>query len=173
MNKRAMIFVGAGVAGALVLGGGGFFAYRALFSPGAADQAHAEGKEEHKEEKAEEKGEAKAGEHGAPAPTVQAAIGPVYAMEPFVVNLADPGRPRYLKLVLQMELDTPQAAAELDVLKPKARDALLMLLSSKTAEEMVTVGGKETLRNEVIRRVNAFLAQGKVTEVYFTEFVVQ
>jgi flagellar FliL protein len=38
---------------------------------------------------------------------------------------------------------------------------------------MVTVGGKETMRNEIIRRLNALLTTGKVVEVYFTDFVVQ
>ena len=174
MNKRAIIFGAAGVAGLLVIGGGGFFAYRAFFSsPKTAEKAEeAPAKEGHKtakEGEGAEKGGGHGGEHGSPAPQ-----GPtVLAMDPFVVNLADPGRPRYLKLVVQVELNSGQASGELEALKPKSRDALLMLLSSKTSEEMVTVGGKETLRNEIMRRLNSLLTQGKVTEVYFTEFVVQ
>lgn len=189
MSKKMILIVG-GVAALLVLGGGGFFAYRALFSsPKAEGGEEAKGGEEKKEsgeEKAAEKekghgeeakGEEKAAGHGekkegGAAPAVPG-MGPTYALEPFVVNLADPGRPRYAKIVVQLELDADPAAAELDGLKPKVRDSLLMLFSSKGSQEMVTVGGKETLRNEVIRRLNALLTTGKVVEAYFTEFVVQ
>ena len=100
-------------------------------------------------------------------------MGPVYPMDPFLVNLADQGRPRFLKVVIQLELDADPVSAELDALKPKVRDALLTLLSSKGSADLVTVADKERLRNEILHRLNAFLSAGRVVEVYFTEFVVQ
>jgi flagellar FliL protein len=109
----------------------------------------------------------------APAPTPKVAMGPVYPMDPFLVNLADPGRSRFLKIVVQLELDADPVSAELDALKPKVRDALLTLLSSKGSADLVTVADKERLRNEILHRLNAFLTVGRVIEVYFTEFVVQ
>ncbi len=108
-----------------------------------------------------------------PPPAPKVAMGPVYPMDPFLVNLADPGRPRFLKVVIQLELDADPVATELDALKPKVRDALLTLLSSKGSADLVTVADKERLRNEILHRLNAFLSVGRVTEVYFTEFVVQ
>ena len=42
-----------------------------------------------------------------------------------------------------------------------------------TMQDTTSVEGKEVLRNEIIRRLNSFLDQGKVAEVYFTDFVVQ
>jgi flagellar FliL protein len=89
------------------------------------------------------------------------------------VNLSDPGRPRFLKLVVHLELDSEAVSTELQTLKPKVRDAMLTLLSSKTSAELSTVADKERLRNEMIHRLNAFLTAGKVVEVYFIEFVVQ
>lgn len=176
MKKRALLFVAIGAA---VLFAGGFFAYRMFFSE--KTEVAAEAKSEDK--KGHEKDAAKGGEHAekggggghggaAPAASVPG-MGPTVPLEPFVVNLSDPGRSRYAKIVAQLEVDADQTAAAIDGLKPKVRDALLMLFSSKTSEEMVTVGGKETLRNEIIRRVNGLLLSGKVVEVYFTEFVVQ
>ena len=108
-----------------------------------------------------------------PPPAPKVAMGPVYPMDPFLVNLADPGRPRFLKVVIQLELDADPVSAELDALKPKVRDALLTLLSSKGSADLVTVADKERLRNEILHRLNAFLSAGRVAEVYFTEFVVQ
>lgn len=108
-----------------------------------------------------------------PPPLPKVTLGPVYPVEPFMVNLADPGRPRFLKVVLQLELDSSAVVTELDGLKPKVRDSLLTLLSSKGSADLATVADKERLRNEIIHRLNAFLSAGRVVEVYFTEFVVQ
>ncbi len=126
--------------------GGGVFAYRSLRPPGSP------------------RGE---------APSPKVAIGPIYRLDPFTVNLADTGRSRFLRVVLQLELDAPPAAAELDSIEPRVRDATLTLLSSKRSGELATVGDKERLRNEIIHRLNGLLSAGKVIEVYFTEFVVQ
>ncbi len=126
--------------------GGGVLAYRSLRPPGASPGQ-------------------------TPGPGV--AIGPIYRLDPFTVNLADPGRSRFLRVVLQLELDAPSAAAELDSIEPRVRDATLTLLSSKRSGELATVGDKERLRNEIIHRLNGLLSGGKVIEVYFTEFVVQ
>ena len=148
MKKRLILIVGALVL-LLALGGGGFFAYRTFFAaPEPVEQPEEP-----------------------PAPKVT--MGPVYPLDPFLVNLADPGRPRFLKVVIQLELSDEQVSAELDTLRPKVRDALLTLLSSKTSADLVTVADKERLRNELLHRLNAFLSTGKVVEVYFTEFVVQ
>ncbi len=147
-KKRILLLVFALLFLAL-LGGGGFVAYQKFFavSPEA--------------------------EPSAPPVAPKVTLGPVYAMEPFLVNLADPGRPRFLKLVAQLELDADPVTGELDTLKPKVRDALLTLLSSKLSEQLITVADKERLRNEMIHRLNTFLSSGRVVEVYFTEFVVQ
>lgn len=131
------------------LGGGGFFAYRTFFSDTEpAQQAEAP-----------------------PEPGIN--MGPLYPLDPFLVNLADPGRPRFLKLSAHLELDSDAVSSELDTLKPKVRDALLTLLSSRTIADLVTVGDKEKLRNDMIHRLNAFLTNGRVVEVYFVDFVVQ
>jgi flagellar FliL protein len=108
-----------------------------------------------------------------PPPPPKVTLGPVYPVEPFLVNLADPGRPKFLKVVMQLELDSAAVVPELDGLKPKVRDSLLTLLSSKGSADLATVADKERLRNEIIHRLNAFLAAGRVVEVYFSEFVVQ
>ena len=133
-----------------VLGGGGFVAYQKFFaaSPEPVEPVEA-------------------------PPPPKVTMGPVYPLDPFLVNLADPGRPRFLKVVVQLELDASSVADDLAALKPKVRDGLLTLLSSKTSADLVTVADKERLRNEMIHRLNAYLTAGHVVEVYFIEFVVQ
>ena len=56
-----------------------------------------------------------------------------------------------------------------------ARDTIISLLSAKTSEQILTVEGKNKLREEVRDRVNAVLSASKtkVQNVYIVEFVVQ
>jgi len=150
MGKKRILLILIGVVVLGLLGGGGFFAYRLFVAaPPPVEEA-------------------------APAvPEPAAVMGPVYALDPFLVNLADPGRPRFLKLVMQVELNTAEVQMELETLKPKVRDSLLTLLSSKSSADLVTIADKERLRNEILHRLNAFLSVGRVVEVYFMDFVVQ
>jgi flagellar FliL protein len=97
----------------------------------------------------------------------------IWPMEAFVVNIADVGGERYLKLVIQLELSDPGAVAELEQIKPRLRDSILDLLAPKTLKELMELAGKQRLREDIAGRVNNVLTRGKVTRVYFTEFVVQ
>jgi len=46
-------------------------------------------------------------------------------------------------------------------------------MGSKTFDEIRDLQGKLQLRSEIIARVNEFLHDGKVNNIYFTDFVVQ
>ncbi|HQL00342.1 MAG TPA: flagellar basal body-associated FliL family protein [Smithellaceae bacterium] len=114
-----------------------------------------------------------------PAATEQAKATPkpqvsvFYPMEPFIVNLIDNEGERYLKVVMQLELSDPKVLEEFRMLNPKLRDTVLDLLSAKTYREMMDPLGKQRLREEIAVRINMIASQGKVTKVYFTEFVIQ
>ena len=148
MGKKRVLLIVIAFAVLGLLGGGGFFAYQRFFSAPPEEAVVA-------------------------PPEPQVTMGPVYSLDPFLVNLADPGRPRFLKLVMQVELNAQEVQVELETLKPKVRDSLLTLLSSKASADLVTVADKERLRNEILHRLNAFLSVGRVVEVYFMDFVVQ
>jgi flagellar FliL protein len=53
------------------------------------------------------------------------------------------------------------------------RDSILDLLTPKTYKELMDLAGKQRLREDIAGRVNNALSKGKVTRVYFTEFVIQ
>jgi flagellar FliL protein len=114
-------------------------------------------------------GDDKKKEEKHPAPLV----GPLWSLDPFIVNLADNQGERFLKVVMQMELSAPEVNAELEILKPKVRDNILDLLTSKTYADLMEPAGKQRLRDEIILRVNSFLTKGTILKVYFSEFVVQ
>ena len=120
----------------------------------------------------------------APAKTTQAApkkeakegggIGPLYPMENFIVNMADSGGTRYLRVTLQLELDQTKKFPEmLDMRKPQLRDAILTVLASKRYEEVSSAQGKLILKQELLRRINSLVTEGTIVNIYFTEFVAQ
>ena len=94
-------------------------------------------------------------------------------MEPFIVNLSDNEGDRFIKVVMQLELSDQKLAEEFRMLTPRLRDMMLDLLSSKTYREMMDPIGKQRLRDEIVMRMNMQATQGKVLNVYFTEFVIQ
>lgn len=94
-------------------------------------------------------------------------------LEPFVVNLADPMGRRYLKANMDVEVTDGDVAAELNAAMPKIKDALLLLLSSKSFADISSMDKKIELKNEIVDRLNLIIGKAKVRNVYFTEFVVQ
>ena len=107
------------------------------------------------------------------APPPRPVIGALWPMEPFIVNLLDNQGERYLKIIMQLEVSNQQVLAELELLKPKLRDNVLDLLTAKTYSELMDMGGKQRLRDEVAVRINSYLTKGKIVKVYFTDFVIQ
>lgn len=99
-------------------------------------------------------------------------IGKLVPMETFLVNLAGARGNKLVKINMELEVDGPKVEEELDKRKPQIRDIIIILLSSKTYDQMTTRQGKEALRDEVKDTVNSFLVRGKIKKVFFTDFIV-
>jgi len=97
----------------------------------------------------------------------------VLALDPFVVNVGDEGYPRYLKLTLAFEVDSPESLVSLEARVPQVRDMTILLLSSKRLSELADFEGKALLKEDLRERVGGLLESGSVESVMFTEFVVQ
>lgn len=100
-------------------------------------------------------------------------LGPIISLETFIVNLADKGGKRYLRLTMDLELGNPEMESEIQKRMPQVRDSILMILPSKRFADISSVEGKIALRDELLAGLNSFLLQGEVTKIYFKEFVVQ
>ncbi|MEK6709949.1 MAG: flagellar basal body-associated FliL family protein [Nitrospinota bacterium] len=140
----------------VVLGGGGFAGWWFFLRGGAPPAAKA--------------GEQKPGEPGAGGVMM---AGPIIPLTPFIVNLADPGGRRYLKVTVEIELEKKESEAEMKARVPEIRDQIIVALSSKTFQQVQGAAGKQVLREELTARLNATLKSGKVKNLYFTDFVVQ
>ena len=141
----------------IILGGGGFAAYMFLFKkptpPPVTDNAT------HKAAKV--------------APVKKREILPQIELDPFIVNLADRNTRRYLKLKVALELSNKKLQDEIKKREAEIRDLITMLLSSKTYNDISTFDGKLALKTGIMNRLNAILINGKVTNVFFVDFVVQ
>ena len=100
------------------------------------------------------------------------AIKPV-SLPTLTVNLADPSGQRYLNIGMDVELNSPEAVAELEGQTARIRDAIILLLSSKKVADLATAEGKILLKTEVAARLNQILGAQRVVRIYFTEFVMR
>lgn len=95
------------------------------------------------------------------------------SLPPITVNLADPSGNKYLRMGMDVELNSQEAITSLLAQSARVRDAIILLLSSKTSDELTSAEGKVLLKNEVASRLNQILGEPKVVRIYFTDFVIQ
>ena len=139
----------------LVLGGGGFVGWTLL--KGGEDDPAAEPKAE-------------------PVQKFKVNSAPItYSLDTYIVNLMGKSgmSKKYLKVGIMLGIGTEEQKPILDEYKPLINDSVLILLSSKTYNELGTVEGKIQLKQELIMRMNQVLGNPLVRKIYFTEFVVQ
>jgi flagellar protein FliL len=153
MSKTLIIIIAAFVLFVMALMGGGFFILWTKMSALSTPAPVAE--EEIVEEEAPEE------------------IGPLYSMGTLIVNLADEGGKRYLRVSIELELESAEMTEEVERRLPQVRDSVLMILPTKTFADINTTPGKIALRDELIKAINGIVTTGEIKNLYFTEFVVQ
>lgn len=100
--------------------------------------------------------------------------GPIFAIpESFVVNLMGQNGRRYAKTSISLEMSAIELQKEVTAKLPLIKDTIIRVLSSKTFEEISTPKGKDKLKEEITQELNAFMLDGYIKSVFFTEFVIQ
>ena len=100
----------------------------------------------------------------------------IVTFEPFLVNLADAGTNRFLRLTLRLLVEGEDHALEIqenEVAKARVRSAILELLTAQSSETLTTQDGKKALKKAIAESAKHALEGTKVVDVLFTEFVVQ
>lgn len=106
-----------------------------------------------------------------------------------IVNLAEPGGKKFIRVTATLEFAPPAGystlpeeektaelaafTAEINTKIPILDDTIVTLLSSKDFQSVYTTEGKDALRKEIMDAVNTRLPDHKVIYVYFKEFVMQ
>jgi len=176
-KKKLIIIAGISVLLLAVLGAGGFFGYKWWMGKKAAaggdNATEQKAADAHGEKPAEGGPGAAAGEKAGEKGAAVEGGGELVSIPPFLVNLADPQGRRYLKLALDVEVKDKLAADELNKNMAKIKDSLLLLLSSKTYEDLASIENKILLKKEIVERMTLVLGEQKVMRVYITEIVIQ
>ena len=93
----------------------------------------------------------------------------------FVVNLAGSGG-KLLQVELEAETVDAKAQDTLNSYMPAVRSGVILLLSSKSPEELDTPAGKLKLKNQIVEVINGSIDNGvaaPVKSVEFTSFIIQ
>lgn len=169
-GKKKMIIIGAVVVVLLIAGGGAAW---------VMSQRHAG-----------------AGEDGGDAHAEAKTTIPTFLpLENMVVNLADAGGDRFVQLGITFEVADEKTADQLKKLMPSLRSSVLMLVSQRTAEDLLRLEGKEKLAADIQREAGKSLGfkapaaraaapedeedaaprrrQNPVRRVLFSSFIIQ
>jgi flagellar protein FliL len=185
-KKKLMIIIGAVVL-LLILGGGGAVYVMMKNKAAAAAAAEADGEDGGKAGKKEAK----------PAAQVRdpKAVPTFIPLDPFTVNLADRDAERYAQVGIALEMEDVKQGDAVKAYMPVIRNNILLLLSQKTASELMEREGKEKLAQQIRKETSRALGvevddeeeedskpkkkkkrapvQLPVTAVHFSNFIIQ
>lgn len=115
---------------------------------------------------------------------VEKAGPPVFlALDNFIVNLQTDNGDKYLQAGITLQVRNEEQLNYYKTNMPQMRSRILLLLSSKTAEDLLTNAGKLKLEDELIKQVQMPYNKDEPTQkeveerrilgVYFTSFMIQ
>lgn len=98
-------------------------------------------------------------------------------LQPFTANIVTPGPVRFLRVAMTIVTPDQKVVDAIEKHMPMIRNDLLSLLSSQEFAAMNTPEGKDALRETLRETISGVLiragAPAGVTEVLFTDFVMQ
>lgn len=148
-SKKMLIIIIAVVVLVVLGGGGAFFLISKKKAAAAA---------------AEEEGGAPAAAQAADSHAASKKP-PVYLpMENMVVNLADPGGERVAQVGITLEVRDAASSDSVKAYMPTIRSGVLMLLSQRTAEQMLSAEGKQKLIEDILRETSVPFGGGDEEE---------
>ncbi len=114
----------------------------------------------------------------APAAAPKAMPKPIFVtLEPLTVNVQSEGRSRFLHIGMALKVNDEQAKAQLVEFMPELRSRLLLLLSNRQPETLLSTQDKaklaEEIRTELNRPLSPEAQPQAIAGVSFNTFVVQ
>jgi len=115
-------------------------------------------------DKAGHKGDQKGGKHE---------HGEILELGDVVVNPANTGGRRYLKVSVSLEVKDAKVAKAVEHRAAPIKDLLVRNLSARTLDELTDPTTKEEMREQLVEQVGEMFDEGSIINLYFTEYVVQ
>lgn len=140
-SKKLLFIIIGVVVLALIGAGAAFFLLK---------KSHSEDEEDGTEVSAQEE------EHAAPLrdPKTPPTFLPLDSM---VVNLADPGGNRFAQLGITLQLADAKTGEEMKTYMPSIRNGILILVSQRTAEQMLRADGKQALTQDIMAEISTVM----------------
>jgi flagellar FliL protein len=138
-----------------------------LSGPGVEAHAKAEGEESAEGGGAHGEAKAEGGHGGGGAKNAVALEGKV------LVNVAGTAGTRYLLAQLTLVGGGGELKGQVEENDAQLRDVASAVLATKTIADLDKPGSRNLIRTELITAFNGVLGEGKVKEIYFTEFAIQ
>ena len=95
----------------------------------------------------------------------------------FVTNYGGPGRMRYIKAEVTVQVSSAEALRAVTYHAPSLRHALVMLLSRQEEDRVESIAGQEQIRVEALaaaqEAMQAEVGDPTIEELLFTTFYVQ
>lgn len=158
-GKKKLILLLLIVVFVMAGGAGGFLYWRHRAAKKAAAAAAAQGTDHHAASKHGEGDESEVSE--------------VLELQPFIVNLADKEEPKYLRMTISLGIGEGGEEKPDPLFTTKVRNAILAIVTTKTADEILTVEGKTELRKEMLEAARKVVDKPSVHAIYITDFIVQ
>jgi len=107
------------------------------------------------------------------------------SVDSLVLNITDAkGRAKLMKLSFTMKTKEPAIEAILEESKAEIIDSVIRQVSARSSEELLTVGGKAMLKEEMIDEINNILndaipegdedrVRSPLVNIFFTSFVIK
>ena len=90
----------------------------------------------------------------------------------FTVNLTDTDIKRYVKLNITLAYTSTKLTEELKTNDSFIRDSIISILREKKSADFTTKG-TDDLKKQIITRLNPYLKEGIISDVYFNDIIVQ
>ena len=108
----------------------------------------------------------------------------VAKVDNLVLNITNAkGREKLMKLSFSIKSVEPTIEAIVEANNAEIVDAVIAQISARTSEELLTVGGKALLKEEMLEEINAIINEATVTDedvkrnnvkkLFFTSFVIK
>lgn len=110
--------------------------------------------------------------HGSTERAREVTIGPTYSLGDFVVNLTAGRGYQYIQASIVVEVSTENVIEELEKRSPQIRDCIIAILRDQTVTD-IEEADAQTIKNRIMASLNSLLYTGQITQVWFTQLVVQ
>ncbi len=95
-----------------------------------------------------------------------------YPLEPFILNLQQAGRQKYIRCTIELELIKEIALEDFTKISPVIRDTIIQTILAKEIQEIEFSNFKLELQRELVKKINEKLGNKLIKELYFRDFII-